>query len=83
MTDDLGRDFAELRESGMLWLINATVFHPRGYALALHLDDDGKATGWSLTGDGTEPWSRADFPGRPTLDDLFAAAERTFAAQRT
>lgn len=35
------RSWEELRSSGLLWLINATVFHPRG---------------WCLFGDGTESW---------------------------
>jgi len=54
------RPFEELRDSGLLWLINKVVFHPRGYALALHyegkLPDLGKCTGWSLQGDGSETW---------------------------
>jgi len=53
------RPFSDLRSSGLLWLINATVFHPRGYALALHFDDEGNAVGWSLMGDGSEVWQFA------------------------
>lgn len=48
--------FSEMREHGLLWLINATVFHPRGYALAFDVQDDGSVTGWSMLGDGSEPW---------------------------
>lgn len=55
--DDAPRPFDELRETGLLWLINRVVLHPRGYALAIHVDEAGAATGWSLLGDGTEPWS--------------------------
>jgi hypothetical protein len=33
------RMFAELSPSGLLWLINVSVFHPRGYALAIHMED--------------------------------------------
>lgn len=51
----MDRPFEDLSMSGLLWLINRTVFHPRGYALAITLDD-GKAVGWSLLGDGSEPW---------------------------
>lgn len=75
------RDFAELRPTGLLWLINATVFHPRGYALALHFDDEGVCTGWSLQGDGSEPWYFADATegdrpeGYSTIDELFSAAK--------
>ena len=43
----------DLRDTGLLWLINRVVFHPRGYALAY--DPDDKA--FSLLGDGREPWS--------------------------
>lgn len=80
-----GRPFAELRPTGLLWLINVTVFHPRGYALAIHLNDEGEATGWSLMGDGTESWTMGDPPedqrpaGYQTCDDLFAAAKALLA----
>ncbi|WP_061443831.1 hypothetical protein [Streptomyces sp. CCM_MD2014] len=53
------RAFHELRESGLLWLINHRLLHRRGLALALHLDaDDGTATGWNLlrSPDG-QPWT--------------------------
>lgn len=70
------RPFDELRDSGLLWLINASVFHPRGFALALHYEG-GEAVGWSLVGDGTEPWQYD-----PAADDRFAAAEATLAAAR-
>jgi hypothetical protein len=66
------RPFEDMRDEGLLWLINRVVFHPRGYALAFHLDDDGVATGWSLMGDGSESWSMGPIPeGHPTEDDLF------------
>lgn len=58
---DPGRPLSELRDTGLLWLINKAVFHPRGFALALHLSDPDPAgvktvTGWSIEGDGTEAW---------------------------
>lgn len=71
------RPFDELRDSGLLWLINASVFHPRGFALALHYEG-GEAVGWSLVGDGTEPWQY-----EPAADDRFAAVEATFAGARS
>jgi hypothetical protein len=83
------RSFDELRPTGLLWLINVTVFHPRGYALALHFDDDGPnpkvCTGWSLMGDGSESWSMGDPPpeaiaaGAMTPDDCFRAAAALLA----
>ena len=70
---DDGRPFSELRDEGLLWLINTTVFHPRGYALAIHFDHEERATGWSLVGDGSEPWQ---MPDSPTIDELFAKTKR-------
>lgn len=75
------RPFAELRDSGLLWLLNRVVFHPRGYALAFHYEGTfpnmGECTGWSLLGDGSEPWSMGDptpeqqVQGALTEDELF------------
>lgn len=67
------RPFAELSDSGLLWLINRVVFHPRGFALAIHVDGNDVATGWSIQGDGNEPWS---FP-RDREQEHFQHAERT------
>lgn len=69
------RPISELRDSGLLWLVNRVVFHPRGLALGLVTDADG-LTGWQLVGDGTEPmWFAPD--DEPAL---FAAAQATLAA---
>jgi hypothetical protein len=64
---DPGRPFSELRDEGLLWLINVSVFHPRGFALAVHLDDFDNVTGWSLLGDGSEAWVMADGPENDAL----------------
>lgn len=56
----LARPFSEFAETGLLWLVNTSVFHPRGYALAFHKDDAGDVVGWSLLGDGTERWAFAE-----------------------
>lgn len=76
---DPGRPFSELRDAGLLWLINRTALHPRGFALALHLDRDGSATGWSVKGDGTEPWA---FMMDAEEDACFGHLEATLAALR-
>jgi hypothetical protein len=71
----------DLADTGLLWLINRVVFHPRGWALALHIDTYGKATGWSLLGDGIEPWSMGDDPtgtGR-TETEILARVEALLA----
>lgn len=50
------RPFEELSESGLLWLINRVVFHPRGYQFALLEDQDtGEILGWQVHGTGEEP----------------------------
>lgn len=65
----------DLIDDGLLWLINATVFHPRGFALARN-----SATGaLSMMGDGSEPWVFAD---GPETDAKFQAAEALFARLR-
>lgn len=53
------RPLTDLSATGLLWLINRVVFHPRGFALFLAVDD-GQVTGWGLHGDGTEVWHFAD-----------------------
>jgi hypothetical protein len=62
-----------LRELGLLWLINRVLFHPRGYALALVLDDSEKVVGFQFLGDGRDPWDFA-----PTDDHQGFAATRAF-----
>lgn len=78
--DKITRPLADLlAPSGLLWLINATTFHPRGFALALVTDDDGMIVGWQLQGDGREPWRYGE---DVETDERFAAAEAAFAAAR-
>lgn len=67
----VGRPFDELRTSGLLWLINRVVFHPRGFALGFVIEE-GELTGWCIQGDGTDPFRyAADIDER----DLLRAAE--------
>ena len=75
-THDPVRPFSELRDSGLLWLINRVVFHPRGYALGLVPDGQSNGDnylGWRLQGDGSEPWRFEGFDE----DELFHAAAAT------
>ena len=67
------RPILELQDSGLLWLINRVCFHPRGFALAIHVNDDEHVTGWSVEGDGTDPWS---FPVEGERE-YFERAEQT------
>lgn len=73
------RPIAELRDSGLLWLINRAVFHPRGFALGVALDESGAVLGWFVEGDGSEPW-RFDLPAEHE-DELFRAAEEILRRQ--
>lgn len=49
--------FAQMMPTGILWLINRTVFHPRGLALGLTVSTEGEphAEGWEIVAspDGT------------------------------
>ena len=70
------RPFNELRDTGLLALINTQVFHPRGYALALVYENDdpedlGECIGWELIGDGGEAWHFPD--DKETNDKLYSA----------
>lgn len=71
------RPFAELRDSGLLWLINRVVFHPRRVAMALHADETGGMYGWSLlpSPDGG-PWTYPE----DVEPDYLRAAEATLTA---
>lgn len=73
-----GRQFADLSATGLLWLINRVVFHPRGLALAIHVDDAGVATGWTLLGDGKKcfTFNAADD------DESFARLQQFLSAHR-
>jgi hypothetical protein len=51
-------------------LLNRTVFHPRGFALA----HDAATGEFNLYGDGTEPWHFVDGGGM-SEDEKFAAFE--------
>lgn len=62
-------------DTGLLWAINRVLFHPRGYALTLVMDEEGQANGWFIQGDGSEVWGFEE-----TVDDeKFAAFESLLA----
>lgn len=77
--EDPGRPWSELRDTGLLWLINSAVLHPRGFALAIHINDAGESTGWSLIGDGSEPWY---FTDDAESDDCFTRVTALLSAGR-
>ena len=78
-----GRPLAELSDTGLLWLINRVVLHPRGFALALRRKADGEVTGWTMEGDGTECWSFGDMPDGQAMDDVgFERVEAFLASLR-
>lgn len=73
-SDQAPLPFEELVSSGLLWLINATTFHPRGLALGISCDSEGHAIGWRLLGSAIEPWS---FPDDRNTQGKFEAAQAT------
>jgi hypothetical protein len=74
------RSWEDLRSTGLLWLINTTALHPRGFALGL-IRRDGEIVGWKLLGDGSEPWK---FNGveEGSCDDAFNAVTELLGPQR-
>lgn len=69
--------FNQLRDTGLLWLINTSVFHPRGYALSIHINPEtGIAQGWQLLGDGTQRWAWAEDVMADELDYRFQTVRR-------
>lgn len=72
------RPFSEFRTEGILWLLNTSVMHPRGFALVFHYDGTDpepqtEPTGWSIIGDGTEPWVMQDGPDNNARFEAFEA----------
>jgi hypothetical protein len=79
LDDDARARLKEWHQDGLLWLVNAAVLHPRGWALAIHIDDDGEPLGLSIQGDGQEPWCFE--PGKN--DDILHAFERREAERES
>ena len=67
------RPFSEMRSTGLLWLINTSVFHPRGYALGFEADEEGNVIGWTILGDGQEVWLFDD--SENDLDNLMRSVK--------
>lgn len=65
----------DLVESGLLWLINRQVFHPRGFALSRDPDTNT----FYLNGDGADVWSYAEDIGE---NAKLRRVEALFARQR-
>lgn len=62
-------------DTGLLWMINQVIFHPRGYAMYISLDGEGVATGWGVMGNGRERWAFVDDDPKTqdNLDQKFSA----------
>lgn len=57
--DDINGDDPKeikLRDSGLLWLVNKALLHPRGYALGVAVEHRSDHRLF-LYGDGSEPWT--------------------------
>lgn len=82
------RPFADLSATGLLWMINRALLHPRGFALAITVDKiTGQATGWQILGHGDEPWTFGSGTEEAThfrnLARLLAAADARPTADAT
>lgn len=76
------RPWIELKSTGLLWLLNASVLHPRGFALGLVRNpESGEILGWKLLGDGSEPW-KFEGVSDGACDQNFADIEALFAVAR-
>lgn len=63
------------RAEGLLFLVNAAVLHPRGYALAMQVNSHGDPEGLSIVGDGDEPWAFGREGLDETIDGLVAGEQ--------
>jgi len=75
------RPLSEWGENGLLWLVNATVFWPRGFALGLAFREDPAngdeyLAGYNIEGDGTEPFAAST---EEMAQQRFEAVEALFA----
>jgi len=68
--------FNELEKSGLLWLINRIVFHPRGFVLGLIPDENGNIIGWTVVGEGKNP-----LVFNPEMDEMGFLTAETFLAK--
>lgn len=59
LTDEQRELMKRFHEEGLIWLVNTALLHPRGWALTIHLDNNGEPVGLSIQGDGLEPWAFA------------------------
>lgn len=69
LTSEQRATLRAFRESGLLWLVNTSILHPRGYAIAMQLSDHGEPLGMMVDGDGVEPWAYDD----PAVHESFLA----------
>lgn len=81
---DPGRPFSDMRSTGLLWMLNR-LLHPWGYALAFHTEpcnccpeENREVIGWSIMGDGSEPWKFGDdVPEDELFSQVMALFEET------
>jgi len=66
------------RRTGLLWYVNRVAFHPRGFALALDEQDDGRVL-WELWGNGDEPYL---YHADVSENAMFKEVEALFASVR-
>lgn len=65
----------KFRADGLLFLVNAAVLHPRGFALAMQFNSRGDPEGLGLVGEGDEPWTFGREGLDETIDGLVAGEQ--------
>jgi len=65
--------FNDLERSGLLWMMNRYIFHPRGFTFGLVPDEHGNIIGWTVLGEGKECLGFTKH-----MDDMGFLASETF-----
>lgn len=77
MSDDFTMyTFNDLENSGLLWMINRFIFHPRGFTFGLVPDEHGNIIGWTVLGDG-----KTCQRFLPDMDEMGFLTSETFLAK--
>jgi YD repeat-containing protein len=86
MSPETARPLETLSATGLLWLFNSEVLHPRGFALALAYNEAGLVVGWTMQGDGVAPMAfdaETNAEKSATVEAFFANERVARAANAT
>lgn len=86
LTEKQSELIQEIREKGLVWLVNTAILHPRGFALAVSYDDSDtefvNPVGLMIVGDGSEPWVFGENPDGTWESDKPYESYKISEAQR-